>query len=81
MRVSNVRLQCIRSLPPIGVSRRLTLIGEGFMDTCDWMDVDWCEQCERVVPEGTEHDYTAHRSSKEQAEELAVWKRSFKEQQ
>jgi hypothetical protein len=41
---------------------------------------DWCDRC-GVVKEGEEHDYAAHGSSKERAEELKAWKQTFKQQQ
>jgi hypothetical protein len=40
---------------------------------------DWCDRCKRQVAEGTEHDFEAHLSTKERAEELAKWKKSFGE--
>ena len=42
-------------------------------------DRDYCEVCERIVPEGTEHDWQAHGSTKEYADELSEWKRSLKQ--
>lgn len=43
------------------------------------MDADYCEQCQRVVPEGTEHSWEAHGGSREDALELMQWKESFKQ--
>jgi len=42
------------------------------------MDKDFCSTCQRVVPETTEHDFKAHLSTKEQADELASWKLALK---
>jgi len=42
-------------------------------------DVDFCSDCGRVVRDGEEHDPESHLSTREHAEELAAWKRSFKE--
>jgi hypothetical protein len=43
---------------------------------------DWsrfCDMCERIVPEGTEHDWRSHLADEQSAKELAAWKASFKE--
>ena len=40
-------------------------------------DKDFCSTCGRVVPENTEHDWWAHGSTQEQAEELAKWKQEI----
>jgi len=42
--------------------------------------IDWCVTCQRVVPEGEEHDYIAHGSTRERAEEMLAWKRSFEQE-
>jgi hypothetical protein len=42
-------------------------------------DLDWCRTCQRPVVEGGEHDFEAHGSTQEIAEELAAWKKSFKQ--
>jgi hypothetical protein len=34
----------------------------------DFLQLDWCDRCERVVPDGV-HDYQAHGGLKEYAEE------------
>jgi hypothetical protein len=40
---------------------------------------DFCKTCGRVVPEGNEHDWQAHGSTAEYAEELRLWKARIKE--
>jgi len=40
---------------------------------------DWCDICSCVIPEGTEHNYLAHGSTKESADELEAWKKSFEQ--
>ena len=42
-------------------------------------DARYCEVCERVVPEGTEHDWQAHGSTAEYAAELLAWKQALKQ--
>lgn len=39
---------------------------------------DFCLTCGREIPEGNEHDWEAHGSNKEYAEELAAWKRRLR---
>jgi hypothetical protein len=42
-------------------------------------DIDWCVQCQRVVPDGEEHSWQAHGSTQQAADELVAWKRQIAE--
>jgi hypothetical protein len=37
-------------------------------------DIDYCQDCKRVVPDGTEHSWKAHGSTQQAADELVAWK-------
>jgi hypothetical protein len=41
-------------------------------------EIDFCEICQRVVPEGTEHDWQAHGSTQQYADELVAWKQALR---
>jgi hypothetical protein len=40
-------------------------------------DIDWCRICQRVIAEGQEHNFQAHGSNEQSAEELKAWKQIF----
>lgn len=49
------------------------------MRTIEQDDFDWCEICNADIKEGGRHDYQAHGSTKESADELAAWKKRLSE--
>jgi hypothetical protein len=48
------------------------------METIE-QDVDFCEICNADIKEGGSHDWRAHGSTKESANELAAWKQKLAE--